>query len=119
MQPLLLCVCMDQNQLMRVSFIASGLGIRVKAVRETEWGQTVGMLCGLDTSSHGTSADKVGGPMLVMAFFHDGLMDKLLKELRSNGQNVRLKAVLTPFNRHWTCPELYRHLAMEAAQLER
>lgn len=119
MQPLLLCICMEQNQLMRISFLASALGIRVKAVREAEWGQTLGMICGLDTPSSGTTAGKAGGPMLVMAFFQDSLMDKLLRELRANGQSVRLKAVLTPYNRHWTCQELYRQLSMEAAQLER
>ena len=41
MQPLLLCIAMEQNKLMRVSFIAAGLGIRVKAVNQEEWGQTI------------------------------------------------------------------------------
>ncbi len=119
MQPLLLCIGLEQNQLMRVTFIASALGIRVKAVRGEEEGQTVGALCGQDAPAAHQSKERVGGAMLVMAFFDGALMDQLLKELRANGQTVRLKAVLTPHNRHWTCPELYRHLCMEAAQFER
>ena len=57
--------------------------------------------------------------MLVMAFFDSALMDKLLKSLRDGKQTVRLKAVLTPYNQHWTCERLYQELAQEAAQFEK
>lgn len=119
MLPLLLCIGMDENQLMRIAFIASGLGIRVKAVTPAEWGQTIGALCGLDTPAPGPAKDRVQEPMLVMAFFDSALMDQLLRELRTNGQTVRLKAVLTPHNRRWTCGALCRHLSLEAAQMGR
>ncbi|MBR5111249.1 MAG: DUF3783 domain-containing protein [Clostridia bacterium] len=119
MQPLLLCIGMEQNQLMRISFAAMALGIRIKAVGESEWGQTVGALCGLEPENTRAPKGRVSSPMIVMAFFDDGLVDKLLKSLRSGGQSVRLKAVLTPSNRFWTCEQLCWHLSQEAAQLER
>lgn len=119
MQSLLLCIAMEQNKLMRVSFIAAGLGIRVKAVNQEEWGQTIGALCGLDAPAPHPEKDRVQEALMVMAFFDSGLMDQLLKELRANGQTVRLKAVLTPHNRRWTCGALCRHLSLEAAQMGR
>lgn len=119
MQPLLLCIGMDQNKLMRISFIAAGLGIRVKVVAPEDWGQPLGALCGLDAPASGPAMDRVQEAMLVMAFFNSALMDQLLGELRTNGQTVRLKAVLTSHNRNWTCGTLCRHLSLEAAQMGR
>ena len=74
MLPLLLCIGMDENQLMRIAFIASGLGIRVKAVTPAEWGQTIGALCGLDTPAVSPAKVRVQEAMLVMAFFNSALM---------------------------------------------
>ena len=117
MQPLLLCIRMDQNQLMRVTFTAMALGIRVRAVRESEWGQTIGALCGLEPENIHPAKARVNGQMIVMAFFDNSLIDKLLKSLRDSGQSVRLKAILTPTNQHWTCERLYLQLAQESAQM--
>ncbi|MBR3105638.1 MAG: DUF3783 domain-containing protein [Clostridia bacterium] len=117
MQPLLLCIGMEQNQLMRVSFAAMALGIRVKAVAEEEWGQTIGALCGLEPGNTNAAEVRISEPMIVMAFFDSALMDRLLKSLRDGRQTVRLKAVLTPYNQHWTCGQLYRQLCQEAAQM--
>ena len=117
MQPLLLCIGMEPAQQMRVSFAAMALGIRVKAVSQAEWGQTLGALCGLDPEKPPAVGTRVIAPMIVMAFFDAGLVDKLLKSLRDGRQTVRLKAVLTPYNRQWTCGQLFEHLNLEAAQI--
>lgn len=117
MQPMLLCIGMEQNQLMRISFAASALGIRITAVQETEWGQTIGALCGLDSRKITPTKERVTEPMLVMAFFDSALMDRLLRSLREGKVIVRLKAVLTPYNRYWTCGQLFQHLCQEAAQM--
>ena len=116
MQPLLLCIGMNQNELMRVSFAAMALGIRVKAVQENEWGQTVGALCGLEPENAHPAKDRVNGQMIVMAFFDSALVDRLLKSLRDSRQSVKLKAILTPTNQRWTCGQLCRQLSQEAAQ---
>ncbi len=119
MQPLLLCMGMEQNFLMRVSFSALTLGIQVKAIQDDAWGQTLAALCGLEPEKANPPKAAVRGPMLVMAFFDSALMDKLLKSLRDGKQTVRLKAVLTPYNQHWTCERLYQELSQEAAQFEK
>ena len=119
MEPLLLCIGMEQTQLMRISFSAFALGIRVKPVQESEWGQTIGALCGLDPQKPNAPEVRVDEPMLVMAFFESALMDRLLKSLRDGRQTVRLKAVLTPHNRQWTCGQLYQCLRQEAALMEK
>ena len=119
MQPTLLCMGMDPNQLMRVYFDAAALGVRVKAVGESDWGQTVGALCGLEPMNPSPQKASVDEAMIVMAFFDDALTDSMLRTLRESGQGVRLKAVLTPTNRHWTCSQLYRQLSQEAARMGR
>ena len=119
MQPILLCIAMEPGDLMRISFSVMGLGIRVKDVKQAEYGQTLGALCGLEPESKHPAKARVGERMLVMAGFDDALLDRLLKALRDSGQTVRLKAVLTPHNRHWTCGQLYLQLSQEAAAMGR
>ena len=89
------------------------------AVRANDLKKVERALCGLDAPAPHPEKDRVQEALMVMAFFDRGLMDQLLKELRANGQTVRLKAVLTPHNRRWTCGALCRHLSLEAAQMGR
>ena len=120
MKPTLLCVGMDPGRLMRVSLAAMALGITVKDVKQPQWGQTVGALCGLDSMKETPPKAQVGGEMMVMAFFSDWLMDDLFAALRRNGiEPARLKAVLTPVNRAWTCGQLYAALRSEDAAMRR
>jgi len=114
MHPLMLCIHMEKERMLRLSFAAMALGVRVKAVKEEETGQTLGMLCGLDETVS-VPAAKIGGEMLVFAFLPDDLLNRLLPALRADGlPPVRLKAVLTPVNRGWTCGQLYEELRGEA-----
>lgn len=117
-KPLLLCLHMDPTRVMRLSFLAPSLGIQVRAVPDDQWGQPLGALCGLDAPRSHPAPARVGEEMLVMAFFPDALMDRLLPLLRKELGGVRLKAVLTAHNRPWTAGMLYTALAREAAQLD-
>ena len=119
MHPLLLCVHMESAKLMRVSFAAMALGIQVKEVRKDQWGQTVGALCGLDQENPKAPTGTIKEEMLIMAFFPNNLMDAFLKELRSSGCAVRLKAVLTSHNRAWPLSFLYQQLLAEAASFQK
>ena len=49
-----------------------------------------------------------------LPYFH-GLLDKL----RSTGQTVRLKAVVTEHNSSWSAVRLHRELLAEAAAMEK
>lgn len=117
MAPLLLCAGMDAGKMMRLSFLASSMGIRIKEVQKARQGLTLGALCGLDAPKADTAAGEIPGEMLVMAFFSNDLMDAFLKALRETGDAVALKAVLTPHNRSWTLEKLYREIAAEHAMM--
>ena len=118
MGPMILCAGMDPGKLMRVSLAAASLGIRTSEVTRSRQGMLLGALCGMDPAGE-EKAGRVPGEMLVMAHFPDGLMDRFLKALREAGCGGTLKAVLTPYNRFWTCEQLYRELLREAAGLGR
>ena len=116
MQPLALCVHMEKSRVMRLSFLAMPLGIVLREVPESDWGQPIAALCGLEPRKSRAPAVQVPGEMMVMAHFPDALMDRWLLAIRQSGlAAVRLKAVLTPFNRGWHCGRLYAMLSQEAA----
>ena len=115
MPPLVLCAGMEKERLLRLSFLAMGLGIRVRPVEEARQGQTLAALCGLEAEKPSAAPAKAKGEMLVLAFFEDALLDRFLAALRQNGLAVPLKAVLTPNNSRWTCAALYQELKREAA----
>ena len=114
MHPLMLCIHMDKERLLRLSFAAMSLGVRVKAVAPEQEGQTLAALCGLEAPADSAPAARVEEEMLVFAFLPDALLERLLPALRSGMPPVRLKAVLTPDNSRWTCARLCRELRGEA-----
>ncbi len=118
MQPLLLCIHMEKSRVTRLSFLAMGMGIAVRDVPDSDLGQPLGALCGLEPRTPHAPAVQVPEEMLVMAHFPDALMDRWLLSLRQSGlPPVRLKAVLTPHNRAWHCGRLYVLISQEAAFL--
>ena len=120
MQPLILCVHMDQAYLMRLSFTALSLGIHVKEVREDQWGQSLAALCGLTPMTSNPPRVKVTEMMSIFAHFPNGLLDQFLSEMRKNHlAPIRLKAVLTPHNQSWNCGQLCAMLSQEVAEIEK
>ena len=118
MRPLLLCIAMDPARLMRISMTAMAQGIAVKEVKETQWGQTLGALCGLEPVKQTAAKARVGAEMMVMAFFSDIQIDDFLSAIRKNGMEpARLKAVLTATNRAWDCGKMYAEMMLEDAAL--
>ena len=118
MQPLALCIHMDKSRVMRLSLLAMGLGISLREAPDSDWGQPLGALCGLDPRKPSAPTVQVSEEMMVMAFFPDALMDRWLLAIRQSGlPPVRLKAALTPTNRGWHCGQLYAAISREAAVL--
>ena len=116
MQPLVLCIHMEKSRVMRMSFLALGLGISLREAPDSDLGQTLGALCGLERRKSGAPKVQVPEEMMVMAYFPDALMDRWLLAIRQSGLTpVRLKAVLTPHNRAWHCGQLYATISQEAA----
>ena len=118
-KPLLLCLHMDPGRVMRLSFLASALGARVRAVPDDQLGLPLEALCGMDKPCGHPAPARVEEAMLVMAFFPDALLDRLLPLLRKEMGGVRLKAVLTPHNCRWTAGMLYAALSREAERTAR
>ena len=119
MQPLLLCVHMDQARLMRISFAALSLGITVKEVKESERGQSLAALCGLEPPRKNVSPVPVTDEMMIFAHFSNALLDRFLLEMKeARIEPVRLKAVLTPHNQSWSCGQLCAALSQEALYME-
>ena len=119
MRPLLLCIGMTPERLMRLSFLAMQLGVELRTAGEDQWGQTLAALCGLEPPRDRAPKVRVGEEMLVMAFFEDALINRLLAALRQSGMApIRLKAVLTAHNRAWNCGRLYTELSQEARPLD-
>lgn len=113
MQPRVICAGVAPEKQMRLAFLLSSLGIGTVEAKANQWGQTLGALLGLDQRRHTDAASSPLGEILVMAFFSEELMDRLLKALRESGDGVALKAVLTPYNRDWTLSRLYQELKQE------
>ena len=120
LQPLLLCVKMERNREMRLSFAVLELGIRVVSVPKSRLGEPLKSLCGLSPFRNRPHSGTVEEEMMIMAGFADPtLMDRLFSVMRQNGlEPPLLKAVLTDFNQHCSCAELYRLLQSEAAALQ-
>ena len=119
MEPVALCIHMERDRLMRLSFSALPLGIRLVPVPDADLGQTLAALCGLEPFRADAPRLQLHEEMMVMAHFSDALMDRWLAVFRQNGlQAVRLKAVLTPYNQSWNCGKLHAMLSLEAAFFE-
>lgn len=119
MNPLMLCVHMSRERMLRLSFAAMAQGVRVKAVPPEQEGQRLAALCGLEEPAAHPLRDPAGEEMLVFAFLEDAQLDRLLNALREGMEPVRLKAVLTPFNKEWSCGRLYRQLREEAEAMKK
>lgn len=120
MQPLMLIVHAAQERALRLSFAAMAMGVRARIVADSECTQTVGMLCGLDAAAPTSFAGEVSEEMLVFAFLTEERLEQLLAALRQSGlPPVRLKAVLTPSNRHWPLGFLQAELCREAKEIFR
>ena len=56
--------------------------------------------------------------MLLMAYFPDKLIDKLLAGMKAKGIAISRKAVLTPTNAAWNSLQLFAELSREAARMK-
>ncbi len=115
MHPLLLLIHMEGTRAMRFGFAAMSQGVQVRVVSAAQTGETLAALCGLETIRNAPPLP-VTEEMMVFAFLPDAALTSLLSALRQTGlPPVRLRAVLTPHNRDWSCARLQKELACEAA----
>ena len=127
MAELLLFNIQDPEKLTAIRLTALRLGLQWKSIppelqRETietllKWpGGTAGTTVGTAKEASGASFTD---EMLLMHALSQSDFHMLLDTLRTNGQSIRLKAVVTDYNRKWTAGRLHRELCAEEAAMQR
>ena len=126
---------MNMTRIAEISAVCRGLGIQVRPVAPSEYGQALGMLAGMalpegmgmpvEMGMPTTPPDKIRMPgsgitseMLVFAGMDQPEVFAFLQALREAGiASVALKAMVTPFNACWSPEKLYRELEKEHAAM--
>ena len=112
---------LSSEQRVKLHLICTRLKLHERQVTPKQYGQPIGSLCGMLTSKEAVTQESFTDEMLVFCDFDNELLDRFLAEMRSSHMPpIRLKAVLTPTNMHWTsiqlCEELRREHDHMAAQ---
>ena len=118
--PTVLCYNLTGDRFRRIHLLALRLGIRLRAVRREEYGQSIATLLGLeeakDTTYEGEGFDS---ELMLMAFFPSALLSSFLNAFRqARVPSVKLKCVLTDNNQKWDSIYLHMELSDEAAYFD-
>ncbi|MBP3452221.1 MAG: DUF3783 domain-containing protein [Clostridia bacterium] len=118
MKPMILVFNIPADKLSKLRFTCMRLGIQVCPVEASDYGQTIGALCGMaDRTDAPAPEETFTEDMLVMANFTQQLATRLLAALKQGRLPIRLKAVVTPTNAHWNPVELHKELTAERAAI--
>ena len=93
--------------------ICAPLGVPVRPVAPQETEKPLTAL-GETVPAPGVAAMPFAGEMLLMAYFPDKLIDRLLAGMKAKGIVIPRKAVLTPTNAGWDSARLFAELSLEA-----
>lgn len=118
MSPTILVFNLSPEKLAKLRFTCMRLGVQVRPVEATDWGETMGALCGLAPRGNAPAPEEsFAEEMLVMANLTQTLANRLLAALKQARLPIGLKAVLTPTNVHWTPVQLHDELSAERSAL--
>lgn len=116
MKPTVLLYNLPLAVQVQVEALCREIGAVPVTVEEPRQGLTLGALVGLLPEQ--SSAQRVPGQMLVMAWFEKGMLDAFLQGFRRLGvPPIPRKAMLTLTNTAWTGPQLYEELSAEMAAM--
>lgn len=94
--------------------------VMVRSIPQEQFGCSIGYLAG-DKTCPATEAPYEGEalekPLLLLAGFGNARMDQVLMAMNRSGLYIDYKAMLTPTNRVWDVPTLYREIAREHEQM--
>ncbi len=94
------------------------LGVLCREVPPEMHGRSIeDILTGTAESGEAGEKESFREEMMLMHALSRDTFQELLDTLRQNGQTVRLKAVVTDFNRKWTPARLCRELSAEDAAM--
>ena len=118
--PLVLCFALSPKQSSALRVLCVRFGMQYAAVKEERYGETIGMLCGLDPAEQvPEDSGTLNEPMLVFANMKTEQVSAFLGEARrAKFPRPSLMAMLTETNRQWTPVQLQRQLSEERAAMQ-
>lgn len=101
--------------------ILTELKIKGRDVLPQDQGKSIGDLLGdsRDALPASAKAETFRDEMLVLHALSEKQMDRLLRELRSRGATVAIKAVTTPVNIAWSGTDLFEALKREHEAIQK
>ena len=112
-RPILFTWNLTAERLGNLREICAPLGVTARPVAPQETGKPLASL-GEAVPAPGVAAMPFTEEMLLMAYFPDKLIDRLLAGMKAKGIVIPRKAVLTPTNAGWDSARLFAELSLEA-----
>ena len=92
------------------------LRVMVRSIPQEQYAHSLGWLAGdksCPTQQEPYQGQPLEKPLLLLAGFSPSRMELVLNAMRRSGLYFEYKAMLTPTNRLWDVPTLYREIAQE------
>ena len=115
--PILFTWNLNPGRLSVLREICAALSVPVRPVAPQEAEKPLAAL-GETVPAPGLAAMPFAEEMLLMAYFPDKLIDRLLAGMKAKGIVIPRKAVLTPTNAGWNSVQLFAELSREAARFK-
>ena len=113
-QPMLLTFELQPKQMTSLRIICIRNGIQLVKADPAMYGETIGVLCGMDEAKGIAAEGGLAEPMLLFANMTMAAVQKFLNEAKAaKFSRPSLMAILTETNREWTPIQLQEQLAEE------
>ena len=113
-QPMLLTFELQPKQMTSLRIICIRNGIQLVKADPAMYGETIGVLCGMDEAKGIAAESGLSEPMLLFANMTMAAVQKFLNEAKAaKFSRPSLMAMLTETNREWTPIQLQEQLAEE------
>ena len=120
MGELLLFNIQDPEKKTAIRLTALRLGLRCREILPERQGETLeALLTGAAANPAQQEGEAFTDELLLMHALSQAEFHELLDTMRREGQSVRLKAVVTEYNRTWTARRLHRELCAEEQAMQR
>ena len=120
MGELLLFNIQDPEKKTAIRLTALRLGLRCREILPERQGETLEALLNGDAANPAQpEGEAFADELMLMHGLAQAEFHELLDTLRREGQSVRLKAVVTEYNRTWTARRLHRELCAEEQAMQR
>lgn len=112
--PILLTFDLPQKQMPTLRMLCIRHGIQLVKADPAQYGECIGVLCGMDVPAGAEAAAPLAEPMLLFANLTMAAVQKFLNEAKAaKFSRPSLMAMLTETNRTWTPGQLQAQLAEE------